>query len=473
MKSKYIKGAILLGLITSIGFSSCQVVNKYKSPEYDSENLFRDENPTDTTTIADISWREYFKDPLLQALIDEGLENNLDLQMAYTRIRQAEVNLSMAQAAYFPDVALVGQVNQTRLSGANPTTGTPKEKNILGYHKETYTLGISATWEADIWGKLNRQSRASYAQFLNSQAYRDLIQTSLVANIATSYYSLMALDQQLRVTEETIKLLIESSETIEALKEAGMQNGAAVEQSKALAYGTEVNIPDLKNQIRQIENSISMMLGRKPGNILRSNITDQRLAPELEHGIPMQMLAKRPDVHQAELSFRSAFELTNAARASFYPSITLSTGLIGFSAASLTQFFRPENLFANIIGGLTQPLFARKQLIGQLNMRKSQEEEAYLNFKKSVLNAGQEVSDILYAYQASLSKNENRQKQVNSLNTAVYFTQELLKAGEANYLEVLSAEQNLLQAKLNQVNDKLQQLQASVNLYKALGGGTK
>nr|WP_297167337.1 efflux transporter outer membrane subunit [uncultured Dysgonomonas sp.] len=464
MNKKYIKGIVLLGLTASIGFSSCQVVNKYKTPEVDSEELFRDENPTDTTTVADLSWREYFKDPILQALIEEGLAQNFDLQIAYTRIQQAEANLSMARAAYFPNVALVGQFNQSRTSVNNAGV-----KDILGYSNTQYGLGIAVTWEADLWGKLNRQSRASFAQMLSSRAYKDLIQTSLISNIATSYYSLMALDEQLRVTKETVELLRQSSQTMEALKEAGMLNGAAVEQSKGLLYGTAVSIPSLEIQIRTLENSLCLLLGRKPGSVVRSSIQDQNVPEEISFGVPVQMLAKRPDVQQAELGFRSAFELTNAAQASFYPSLTLNTGsMIGF-----VENFKPENIIANIIGSLTQPIFAQKQLIGQLRIRKAQQEEALLTFQKTVLAAGKEVSDIMYTYEASLSKNAPRSKQVESLGTAVYFTQELLKAGEADYTEVLIAEQNLLSAQLGQVSDKLEQLQATVDLYRALGGGVK
>ncbi len=463
MNKKYIKGIVLLGLTASIGFSSCQVVNKYKTPEVDSEELFRDENPTDTTTVADLSWREYCQDPILQALIEEGLAQNFDLQIAYTRIQQAEANLSMARAAYFPNVALVGQFNQSRTSMKDGV------KDVLGYSNTQYGLGIAVTWEADLWGKLNRQSRASFAQMLSSQAYKDLIQTSLISNIATSYYSLMALDEQLRVTKETVELLRQSSETMEALKEAGMLNGAAVEQSKGLLYGTAVSIPSLEIQIRTLENSLCLLLARKPGSVVRSSIQDQNVPEEISFGVPVQMLAKRPDVQQAELGFRSAFELTNAAQASFYPSLTLNTGsMIGF-----VENFKPENIIANILGSLTQPIFAQKQLIGQLRIRKAQQEESLLTFQKTVLAAGKEVSDIMYTYEASLRKNAPRSKQVESLGTAVYFTQELLKAGEADYTEVLIAEQNLLSAQLGQVSDKLEQLQATVDLYRALGGGVK
>ncbi len=457
---------IVLVLVLLLGFSSCQVVNKaYQSPKVDSAHLFRDGNQVDTTSIASIPWEEYFQDAALQALIREGLQNNFDMRIAYTRIAQAEANLCMAKAAYFPNVSLVGQVTDRQTS-----TG-PNGTKVLNYSATQYSLGISTNWELDVWGKLRSQSKARYAQFLGSQTYRDLIQTSLIANIATSYYSLLALDEQLAITRQTVSLLEESLVTIEALKESGRQNGAAVEQSKALLYRTQVTIPALESQIRTMENSISLLLGRRSETIVRTHLNQQQLPGTMSVGVPAQMLARRPDVRQAELLFRSAFELANVARASFYPSLTLGTGMIGYESASLSSFFQPENIFASIIGGFTQPLFARNQLKGNLKIAKAQQEEALLNFERTVLVAGKEISDILFAYRSSLSKNEIRLKEVESLDTAVYYTQELLVAGEANYTEVLSAEQNLLQARLNRVNDKLEQLQYSVELYRALGAG--
>lgn len=474
MKNQYLYRVILLGLIASIGFNSCQVMKKYESPEADAEKLFRDENPVDTTTIASLSWKEYFSDTFLQSYIHEALENNYDMLIMQERIKQAEAALGMARAAYFPDVALTAQVDQTRLSNADPLTGTPKSRNTLGYHKETYTLGIVASWELDIWGKMNRQSKAKYAQMLNSYAGRNLLQTSLISNMANTYYSLLALDKQLEVTNEMINLMEQNLETMEAMKEAGMTNGAAVEQTRAALASAKTSVPDLKNNIFMLENVMCSMMGRKSDKILRSSLKSQDVPNQLAHGVPAQMLARRPDVNQAELEFRSAFELTQAARASFYPSLTLTSGMIGYSTTNgLSQFFKPEHLLANIAGGLTQPLFARKQLTTQLKVAKSEQQIALLGFEKTVLGAGQEVSDILSTYKSSLDKNADRDIQVVSLTKAVSYNQELLRAGEATYLEVLSAQQGLLEAQLNQVSDKLQQLQSSSDLYRALGGGVE
>lgn len=464
---KYIKRLCLLGLIASIGLSSCQIVNKYVSPEVETEGLFRDENPTDTTTIANIPWKEYFSDPLLRTLIEEGLQNNFDMQIAYQRIKQAEAGVSMAVGAYFPNVALAGQVEHQRISiGA-------EGKDVLGYERGTnFGLGVAVTWEADLWGKLNRQHRAQAAQLMSTHAYQNLIQTSLVANIATTYYSLMALDEQLKVTKETIELLKETTATIEALKESGGQNEAGVEQSRALGFSTQLSIPDLEKAIRETENGLCLMLGRRPGPITRSTIASQAISESISYGIPVQMLAKRPDVRQAEYAFKNAFELTNAARASFYPSITLNAGsMLGYASTTLSDFFNPRNIFANILGGITQPLFAQNKLRANLKMSKAEEEATFITFKKTVLEASMEVSNLLFGFESSLSKNEVRAKQVESLEKSVYYTQELLKSDLANYLEVIQAEQNYLQARLGQINDKLEQLNYSVNLYRALGGG--
>lgn len=460
MNRKYIKGLVLLGVILSIGLPSCRVAtNKYKAPEVDTQDLYRSYNNTDTTSIANIPWREYFKDPALQALIDEALHNNFDLQIAVTRIRQAEAGLSIAHGALFPNVALVGQYQQ--------------DKSLVNsYHKEQFFLGAAVSWEADIWNKLNSQKKAQYAKLMGTQAYRDLIQTSLIANVATSYYSLLALDEQLKVTQETVQLLEETSATMEAMMQAGLLTAAAVEQNKALTYATKVSIPDLEINIRKLENSMSFLLGRKPGEITRSTLGFQKVPDELKYGIPVQMLAKRPDVLQAELGFRSAFELTNVARANFYPSLKLNTGtIVGFGATTLTNFFKPDNLLASVIVGLTQPIFAQNQIRGQLKIANAQQEEALLTFQETVLTASREVSDILYTFETSLTKNDVRKKQIESLINSVDYTKLLLQAGEANYIEVLTAEQNLLQAQIGQVSDKLEQLQASVNLYRALGGG--
>ena len=459
---------ILFFALIIIGFSSCRSYKDLvETPKVDTQGIVRDGvgNNGDTTTIANIPWKEYFTDSNLQSLISEGINKNINLQIAITRIKQSEASLSMARGAFFPTVGVGAQINHTRYSsGANGT-------DVLGYYTNQNTLGFSASWEVDLWGKLSSQSKAKYASYLSSYEYKNLVQTSLIANIAKAYYSLLALDEQLRITKETVRLLQKSAETMLALKESGQQNAAAVEQSNALLYSTQLSIPQLENQIRQQENAISFLLGRKPGIIERTAIDRQNVSANLAYGVPLQLLAKRPDVKQAELSFRAAYALTNVAKANFYPSLTISSASFGLSSGYFSDFFKPENIAANIIAGIAQPIFYKKQLRGNLKIAQAQQEEALLNFQSTVLAAGQEVSDILYSYQTSLNKNENRGKQIKSLTNAVDYTHDLLIAGESNYTEVLSAQQSLLSAQLSRVADKLEQLTYCVSLYKALGGG--
>ncbi len=464
------KSLIVLALGVSVGLASCRSNKDMMSPEVDAAALYRSENSneSDTTTIADIPWREYFTDAKLQSLINEALENNYDLRIAYSRIKVAEASLSMARGANLPTVGIGAQGSGTRIS--NGADG----KKVVGYNANgtpVVQLGFTASWEINLWGKLNRQSRAKYASFLASHEYRNLIQTNIVAGIAKSYYALMALDEQLRITKETVGLLQKSAETMAALKEAGQTTGAAVEQSNALLFGTQLSISTLESNIRERENTICVLLGRAPGTIDRATIESQTDAPRLNSGVPAQIMARRPDVKQAELSFRSAFELTKAAEANMYPTFTISAASIGYASGTFTNFFKPENIAATIAGGLTQPLFYKKQLKGNLVIAKAQQEEALLTFQNTVLAAGQEVSDILYGYTTSLNKDELRNKQIESLVNAVDYTQELLMAGEANYTEVLTAQQSLLSAQLSKVSDRLEQLNYSVSLYKALGGG--
>lgn len=465
------KSLILLTLIVSVGLASCKTKEELVRPEVDSSALYRDATAgSDTTTIADIPWKEYFADAQLQALITEGLANNLNLQMAISRIKQAEARLLIARGAYLPNVGIGLQGSHTLLSDGEDG------KKILGYDASgspVFQLGFTASWEVNLWGRLNRQKRAQYASLMASHEYRNLIQSNVVASIAQSYYSLIALDEQLRITTETVELLKESAETMMALKDAGQTTGAAVEQSNALLYNTQLSIPVLESNIRQQENAICLLLGRAPGRIERATIQSQTQSPQLSAGVPVQMLERRPDVKQAELSFSSAYELTKAAKASFYPTFTISTASIGYAAGEISDFFNPANIAASIAGGLTQPLFYKRQLKGNLIVAQAQQEEALLTFKNAVLTAGQEVSDILFGYQTALGKDELRNQQILSLTNAVDFTQELLTAGEATYTEVLNAQQSLLSAQLNQVSDRLEQLNYSVSLYKALGGGTR
>ncbi|NDW18895.1 efflux transporter outer membrane subunit [Dysgonomonas sp. 216] len=464
MNKRYFAGAGLVMLLSITFLSSCGIRTKYKEPEL-PQNVFREGTTGDTTTIASIPWRTYFSDMYLQSLIDEGLNNSFDMQIAYQRIKQTEVALDVAKVAYFPDLTLVGSADQKRHSVGR------ESGQFLPKHSESYMLGVSTSWELDIWGKYYKQKRGAVAQYMQSVAYRNLIQTSLIANIATSYYTLVALDEQLKVAKDMAGIMQETVETMTDMRDAGLLNSAAVEQTKSAYYSTLISIPDMEAQIRNLENTICLLVGREPSSILRSTINNQVVNENTSHGIPSQMLARRPDVKMAEWQFRAAFEAVGVAQASFYPSVSIS-GTLGYSTSNtVSNFFKPENLIANIVGNLAQPIFARNALRGQLKLAKAQQEEALLSFKQTVISAGNEVSDALYSFEAAQKKVELRQKQIDATEKSVEFTKELLKAGLANYTEVLTAEGNLLQARLGEVSDKLAQLQANVTLYRTLGGG--
>lgn len=456
------------GTLVALTVASCKSNRTIAGPTADTKALYRDADTasTDTTNIADIQWNEYFADAKLQTLIEEGIKNNYDMQIAQMRIQQADAALMMARAALFPTLSAGVQSNQYRIS--NGTDGT----KVLGYSAPSSVnqVGFIASWEIDVWGKLRNQKQAKQLAYMNTLEYRTLIQTNVVANIASAYFTLLALDEQLSVSNKTVELLAKSTESIEYMKEAGMQTAAAVESSKALLYSTQLSIPVLQSQIKKQENALSTLLGRNPGTIDRTEIASQAVPAALAIGVPAQLLSRRPDVRQAELSFRQAFALTGAAKASLYPSFNISAASLGF-AGEFSNMFNPEHIAGSLLASIMQPIFYKKQLRGNLQVAKAQQEESLLVFKKTVLNAGQEVSSILDNFQASLSKNELRAKQVVALNNSASYTQELLAAGEANYVEVLTAQNSLLSAQLSQVNDKLEQLSYTVSLYKALGGG--
>lgn len=456
-----------------IGFAiltlSACVSQKYDRPKVTTENLYRDHSVTDTATIADLPWKNLFADANLQTLIQQGLNENLDLKQAIERIKIAQATLGQSRAALLP--SLQADLSVTDAKQSKAALNFPPGVNI-NLETQTYRAQLSTSWEADIWGKLSSAKRSAYASLLQSDAAKRAVQTQLIASIANGYYTLLALDKQLVITLETIKSRTKGVETIKALKEAAILNGAAVVQSEANLYAAEVSLPDLKRSIRETENSLNLLLARAPGSILRSTLDEQVAYSNLETGVSAQLLQNRPDVQAAEFSFRAAFENINVAKAYFYPALTLTAGG-GLSTLQLKDFFS-NSVFYNLVGGLTQPIFAKGQNKARLTTAQAQHQQAFYTFQQSMLTGGQEVSNALYAYQTATEKETTRAKQIASLTKAVDFTQELLRYSSAtNYTDVLTSEQSLLTAQLNGVSDKLQKLQAVVNLYRALGGGWK
>jgi multidrug efflux system outer membrane protein len=460
---KYLSFAFLL-----LFLSSC-VTQNYTSPAVQTSNLYRDQSTADTTTIANLPWQSLFADADLQALITTGLSQNLDLKQAIERIKIAEATLQQSRAAFLP--SLQADVSVTDNKQSQAALNFPAGINI-NLETQTYRAQLSTSWEADIWGKLSSAKRSALASLLQSDAAKRAVQTQLIANIANAYYNLLALDKQLAITLETIKSRTANVQAMKALKDAARVTGAAVVQSEANLYAAQVTVPDLKRSIRETENALSVLLAIEPNSIKRSTLDAQQAYADLQTGVSAQLLQNRPDVQAAEFNFRAAFENTNVAKTYFYPALTL-TASGGLSSLQVKDFF-DHSIFYNLVGGLTQPIFARGQNKARLRTAQAQQQVAFYAFQQTLLTSGQEVSNALYAYQTAAEKEEVRAKQIASLTKAVDFTQELLRFSSAtNYTDVLTSEQSLLAAQLSGVSDRLQKLQAVVNLYRALGGGWK
>ncbi|WKL48685.1 efflux transporter outer membrane subunit [Flavobacterium pectinovorum] len=459
----------ILMVIAATLLSAC-VTKKYERPTIlSTDKLFRDQAAADSTNLANMPWQSVFKDAKLSALIQKGLDQNLNLKNAIENIVQARASLRQSKLAYYPNLNLDANVTRTKQSEAGLNFPAGININTL---TTTYKLGLSTSWEADIWGKLSSTKRAALATYLATDAAKQAVQTQLIADIANNYFLLLSYDKSLEITQQTLEARVKNVETIKALKEGAIVTGAAVVQSEANRYAAEVLIPDIKQSIRETENALNILLGQAPGPIERGVLGEQQTPDNLAIGLPSQLLQNRPDVRQAEFNFRVAFENTNLARTYFYPSLTL-TASGGFSNLELKNFF-DNSIFYSIIGGLTQPLFNQGLNKARLTTAQSQQLQALNSFQQSLLVAGQEVSNAMYSYQMAVEKEDSREKQIESLVKAVDFTQQLLEYSSAtNYTDVLTSEQNLLSAQLNGINDNLQKLQALVDLYRALGGGWK
>jgi NodT family efflux transporter outer membrane factor (OMF) lipoprotein len=444
--------------------ASCFAAKNYERPEVVNEANFRTDNlPQDSLSMAAVSWKELFTDKVLQGHIDEGLADNIDIRVALQRILAAAAYVKQGRAAFYPSLQGLAQYTHQELSGNSQFGG---QFNSL----DQYQLSAGLSWEADIWGKIRSQKRAFQAGYLQSVAAHQAVKTELIANLATLYYQLLSLDEQVRITEETVRTRQNSFETTQALKEAGIVTAVAVKQTEAQWYTAQSILIDLKNQARLVENTLSILLGRAPGDIRRTTLETQEITTELNTGVPIQLLRNRPDVIAAEYDLINAFELTNVARGDFYPSLTLSaTG--GLQSLDFSELFDSTSLFATIMGGLTQPIFNGRRIRTEYEVSQAQQEIARLNFRYAILTSSKEVSDALYNYNAATKKIEVKNKEYEAYTTAIEYSEQLLNNGLANYLEVLNARENALRSSLDLIDARFNQLQSVVNLYEAVGGG--
>lgn len=443
--------------------SSCHIYKSYDRPEsIDASGIYRDPASAtdtlaaDTTNMGNLPWKEIFRDSKLQALIEEGLANNVDMQAAALRVQEAKVMLTAAKLSYLPSINFTPQGTLSSFDKSKPS--------------QTYQLPVSASWEIDLFGKILNAKRGQKVAYEQSKYSEQAVRSQIICGIANTYYSLLMLDRQVEITTETAAIYKENVRVMEAMKIAGMTTEAAVAQMRAASHQVEASLMDLKRQVRETENSLAVLLARTPQTIDRNTLDEQVMPEELAAGVPMQLLENRPDVKMAEMTLAAAYYSTNSARAAFYPGLNI-TGTAGWTNSAGVAVLNPGKLILTAIASLAQPIFNNGKLIANLRVSKAEEKIAQMNYQQTILEAGKEVSDALYLFDTQNKKLIEDRGQVEQLDKAVTYTKALFQSGDATYLEILTAQQNLLSAQLSEVSDNFQRMQAVINLYSALGGG--
>ena len=445
--NKLYKSLILT--ITILSLHSCSLYKKYEREQmWFVDSLYRRMEITgDTLSTATVAWDHMFTDPILQEWIQLGLDYNTDLNVARHRVQEAEAALLSARWALLPGATFTAQ------------GGAPGN----------FSARADASWQADIFGSLRNSKRKAQAAVEQSRAYQQAVQTQLVATIANSYYTLVTLDEKLAISKRTMQTWDENIRTLEALKRAGKTNEAAVLQAKANKLNVEASVLTLEKEILAMENSFCALVSIVPMPIERSSLKDLEFPEKLSVGVPAELLSRRPDVRQAEMALAQTFYNVNSAKAAFYPNLTLS-GAIGWTISGGTAI-DPSSMITNFIGSLAQPIFGKGANKARLQAAQAQREAAAWQFRQSLLDAGVEVNNAVTQWQTAQKRVELDKRQILNLQASVWNTQLLMKHGNANYLEVLTAQKNLLQAELSEVSDRFDEIQAVINLYQALGGG--
>ena len=443
--------------------TSCGLYNKYERPEVNAKGIVRDvQSTTDTLAVADtasfgnLPWREVFTDPQLQSLIETGLANNTNLLNAALNVKMVEDQLMIAKLAFVPGFTFSPQGTVSSWDGNKAS--------------KTYSLPVTASWSVDLFGNLLNVKRSAQMALLATKDYQQVVQTKVISNIANMYYTLLMLDKQLQVVNDMSKLVEETWNIMKIQKELGRVKETSVQSAEANLYSVQAQAADLKRQIRETENSLSLLLGQQAQTIKRGTFEGQSLPSKFSTGIGLQLLNNRPDVHYAEMSLAQCFYDVNTARSKFYPNITIS-GTGAFTNSGGGGIVNPGKWLLSAVGSLTQPIFAHGQIIAGLKVAKAKQEQAYNTWQNAVLSAGSEVSNALVLYNSSDEKSKLEEKQVESLKKNVEYNKMLFNDGSATYLEVITAQQSLLNAELSKVADDFYKMQAVVNLYYALGGG--
>ncbi len=445
---------IVVALALASQLSGCGLYTKFQPATQSDivDNLYSYVEPSDSdTSLLSLSWRELFTDPKLQGLIEQGLESNTDLNVARLSVEQAEIALRTARLAYLPSLGFEASAN---------TTSVPSS---------SYTLSVAASWEIDIFGKIRNAKEQQKAALEQSKAYSQAVQTELIATIANSYYSLLLLDKQIEISNNTLEIWQANIRTVEALNKAGRVNKTSVLQAQANKVALESSIVALEEQVAQIENTLSALIASVPHKIERSSIDEAQLQCQVAAGVPLQMVASRPDVRVAEYELAQAYYATNTARASLYPSLTLG-GSAAYSDGS-SVISNPGQVIYSAVASVVQPIFYQNSLRAQVQISEAQQQQALLQFNQAILDAGAEVNTALIGWQSADAQLAYTEQQIDLLSEAVRASQLLMQHGSVNYLEVLTAQITLLQAELSYSATQFNKSQSAIDLYRALGGG--
>lgn len=457
---------LIIGL-AAVTLTGCKsLYGKYERPAVNTSGLIRDavnDNDTlavtDTTSFANIPWRSVFTDPQLQTLIEKTLANNPDLLNAALNIDMAEAQLKVAKLAFLPGITFTPQGTISTWDGQKAN--------------KTYSLPVNASWDANLFGSLTAAKRSTQVSMLQMKDYQVAVQTKLIANVANMYYTLLMLDKQLQIvtdmeklTKDTWGIMKVQLQTVRGVRSTAVQSA----ESNYLSVQTQKE--DIKRQIRETENSLSLVMGEQAHAISRSTLDAQSLPNTFSTGVGVQLLSNRADVHANEMALANCFYNIEVARSRFYPSLTISASGAYTNSGGM-GITNPGKILLSAVGSLTQPIFMKGQLRAGLRVAEDQYKQALNTWQSSVLSAGSEVSNALVLYNASDAKSKLEQKRIAVLKKNVEDTRNLMASAGATYLEVITAQSNLLNAQLNQVQDDFSKMQAVVNLYYALGGGAK
>lgn len=465
---------LYISAILMVSIASCKVSKDVATPDAELPLNFRNSVanvPNNSTEIANISWKDFFTDTSLQNLIDSALIKNYDIQIALKNIDQAALVTKQVRWNYVPTLALNVGASSSRPSN-NSLSGLSMSQFGIGNHIEDYSANLSTSWEADIWGKIRNQQKGAVAAYLQSQEARKAVQINLVSSISQGYFNLLMLDAQLAIARKNTKLNDSTLQIIKLQFAAGQVTSLAVQQAEAQKLTAAQLIPEFEKNIALQENALSILAGRLPDSVLRNPDLDEPNMPEtLNTGLPASILSARPDVKNAELELQAANSRVGISKAQMYPSlqITASGGINSFKSSN--WFNVPASLFGVVAGNIIQPLLNRKNLTTQYQIAKIDRDKTVLEFRQTVLNAVSEVSDALVSIDKVNSQRTIAQSRVNALNEATRNANLLFKNGMATYLEVITAQSNVLQSELELAYIKRQGLEAVSNLYRSLGGG--